>query len=217
MLFYNRAEAGKQLAQKLVKYANQPNVIVLGIHGGGVPVAKEVSQSLHLPVDLFVVRKLRLPEEPEAVFGAITSGGAQEVNAAIVKDLELTPSRIDEIISRERLELGIKERKTRGDRPFPSLQGKTVIVVDDGMGTGSSMRVVLEVISQKQPARIVIALPVAPPSVFYTFKELAGEIICLQTPPDFGKVRDYYLEFFPVTDEDVHKLLAGMPGQSAAV
>lgn len=217
MLFYNRAEAGRQLAQKLGQYAGQPNVIVLAIHGGGVPVANEVSQRLHLPVDLMVVRKLRLPEEPAAVFGAITSGGAQEVNAEIVKDLELTPSRIAEIASQEKFELAVMERKTRGDRPFPSLKGQTVIVVDDGMGTGSSMRVVLEALRQQQAARIVIALPVAAPAVFYAFKELADEIICLQTPSDFGRVRDYYLEFFPVTDEDVRKLLAWTPGRSAVV
>lgn len=217
MLFYNRAEAGKQLAAKLATYAHKPGVVVLAIHGGGVPVATEVSRVLQVPADLLVVRKLRLPEVPEAVFGAITSGGIQELNAAIVRDLELTPSRIDEIISSERIELGIKERKTRGERPFPQLQGQTVIVVDDGMSTGSSMRVALEAIRQQKPARIVIGLPVAPPVVFYTFKELADEIICLQTPPDFKLVRDYYMEFYPVTDEEIHNLLTWTPEKAVPV
>lgn len=207
MQFYNRAEAGRYLAQKLSHYTGQPNVVVLGLQGGGVPVANEVSRSLKAPADILVVRKLRLPEEHEVIFGAITSGGVQVLNEPVVRDLELTPSRVEDIVGHERIELERKEQKFRGDRPFPSLEGQTVIVVDDGLGTGSSMRAALEAIKQQKPSRVVIGLPVAPASVYYDFKYLADEIICLMAPPDFGMVRDYYLEFLPVTDEEIYKLL----------
>jgi putative phosphoribosyl transferase len=212
MQFYNRAEAGRYLAQKLSHYVGQPHVVVLGLQGGGVPVANEISRSLKVPADIIVVRKLRLPEEHEVIFGAITSGGIPVLNELVVKDLELTPSRIEDIVGHERIELERKEQKFRGDRLFPKLEGQTVIVVDDGLGTGSSMRAALEAIRQQKPGRVVIGLPVAPASVYYDFKKLADEIVCLLTPPDFGAVRDYYLEFLPVTDEEIHKLLERTSG-----
>lgn len=217
MQFYNRAEAGKYLAQKLSHYTGQPHVVVLGLQGGGVPIANEVSIGLKVPADILVVRKLKLPEEREVVFGAITSGGIQVLNDAVVHDLALTPSRIEDIVGHERIELERKEQKFRGDRPFPNLEGRTVIVVDDGLGTGSSMRAALEAIRQQKPSRVVIGLPVAPASVYYDFKYLADEIVCLLTPPDFRVVRDYYLEFLPVTDEEVRKLLERTGGRVVEV
>ncbi|HEX2912469.1 MAG TPA: phosphoribosyltransferase family protein [Chloroflexia bacterium] len=208
MQFYNRAEAGKALGERLTGYANRPEVLILALQGGGIPIASEVSRMLNVPADILVVRKLRLPEESDIVIGAITSGKVQVLNDTIVHDLELTPSRLETIVEQAEVELAAKEQKFRGARPFSELEGRTVIVVDDGLGTGSSMRVALEAIKQRKPGRIVIALPVAPPSVYYDFQSLADEIVCLFTPADFGAVRNYYTEFLPVTEEETQKLLA---------
>jgi putative phosphoribosyl transferase len=216
MEYRDRAEAGRWLAIELSKYQGLHNVVVLGLAGGGIPIANEVSRSLKIPADILVVRKLKLSEEPEVVIGAITSGGAQVINDALVKEYDLTPLQLDALVAQEKVELELKEQRYRGSRPFPSLQGQTVIVVDDGMATGSSMRVALNAIKQQKPARIVMALPVAPPTVYADFKELADEIVCLMTPKNFIKVRDYYLEYHAVTDEEIHTLLKWVAERVAA-
>lgn len=207
MQFHDRVEAGRWLAIDLSKYSDRSDVVVLALQGGGVPIANEVSRSLKVPADILVVRKLHLDEYPEVIIGALTSGGVQILNETVAQQLHLNPSQLDQLVATGKKELRIKEERFRDSRPFPNLQGKTVIVVDDGIGTGSSMRVALEAITEQQPGRIVMAVPVAPPTVYDDFRSLADEIICLMTPEKFKVVRDYYMEYHTITDEEIHKLL----------
>jgi putative phosphoribosyl transferase len=207
MQYRNRAEAGRWLALELTKYAGLSDVVVLALQGGGVPIANEVSRSLKAPTDILVVRKLGMPGRSEVVIGAVTSGGITVLNEALIQRLQLTKAEIDQIIANEKVELELKEHRFRGDRPFLKLEGKTVILVDDGLRTGSSMRTAIEAVKKQQPKQIVMAIPVAPATVYDDFKGLADEIICLTAPKDFEAVHDYYLELHSVTDEEIHKLL----------
>lgn len=207
MQYQDRTEAGRWLALELTRYSGLADVVVLALAGGGIPIANEVSRSLNAPADILVVRKLRLAEQPEVILGAVTSGGAQVINDTLVKEMHLTSSQVDKLVEREKIELELKEMKFRDFRPFPKLEGRTVILVDDGLATGSSMRVALKAIKQQNPARIVIALPVAPPTIFEDFKDFADEIICLMTPKPFGVIHDYYVEYHSISDEEIHKLL----------
>ena len=213
MQFNNRIEAGRWLALELTGYSGRSDVIVLALQGGGVPIANEVSRSLKAPADILVVRKLHLAGQPEVIVGALTSGGVKVMNEEVVQNLKLTPAQIDQISATGQVELESKEQKFRDDRPFPVLAGKTVIVVDDGITTGASMRVALASVRQQNPARLVMAVPVAPPGVFEHFRSLADEIVCLMTPKDFGVVHDYYREYHSVTDEEIHKLLEWASGR----
>lgn len=207
MQYRDRIEAGRWLALALTKYAVLSDVVVLALQGGGVPVANEVSRSLKAPTDILVVRKLSLPHQPEVVIGAISSGGIKVINQAEVQASNLTGPEIDQLIATEQVELALKEQRFRGNRPFLTLEGKTVILVDDGLRTGSSMRTAIAVVKQHHPKRIVIAVPVAPATIYDDFKGLADEIVCLTAPKDFKMVHDYYLELHSVTDEEIHKLL----------
>jgi predicted phosphoribosyltransferase len=205
--FRNRIDAGRQLAAALAKYANRPDVIVLGLPRGGIPVAAEVARALHAPLDVFVVRKLGVPGHEEFAMGAIASGGVRLLDRRTVAAAGLTPAQVERVTAAERAELERRERSYRGDRPFPDLTGRTIILVDDGLATGASMRAAVEALRQEGPARIVVAVPVAAPETCQAFRNVADEVVCTATPEPFYAVGRWYDDFSQTTDQEVHELL----------
>jgi putative phosphoribosyl transferase len=201
--FTDRRDAGRQLAAKLGRYAHQPSVIVLGLPRGGVPVAAEVARALGAPLDALMVRKLGVPGHEELAMGAIASGGLRVVNDEILRDLRLSPSAVDAVEERERMELVRRERAYRGDRPFPDLAGRTVIVVDDGLATGATMRAALEAVRRRAPAWLVAAAPVGSPSVRDLLRDVADEVVLVAAPEPFHAVGAWYRSFPPTQDDEV--------------
>src|SRR4051794_10774211 len=171
--FRDRIDAGQRLATQLHAYANHPNILVLALPRGGVPVAAEVARALAAPLDVFLVRKLGLPGQEELAMGAIASGGARVLNESVVRSLGLSEGLLDDVAARERVELERRERAFRGERPPPDVRGRVAVVVDDGLATGSTMRVAVAALRTQEPARIVVAVPTAPPS---TSEELRPEV-----------------------------------------
>lgn len=195
------------LAKKLAAYSGRPDVIVLGLPRGGVPVAYEVAQALEAPLDVFVVRKLGVPGHEELAMGAIASGGVCVLNDDVVQGLRI-PSRIIEAATdRELRELERRERAYRGDRPPPKVEGRTVILVDDGLATGSTMRAAIAALRRLGPARIVVAVPTAAPTTCEEFRDEADECICDITPDPFYAVGLWYEDFSQTTDDEVRALL----------
>lgn len=207
--FRDRTEAGQELARHLRQYANRPDVLVLGLPRGGIPVAAIVARALHAPLDVLLVRKLGTPGQEELALGAIASGGSRVLNQVVVQELGIPAHVIEEITRREQAELARRERLYRGNRPGFQAQGRTVILVDDGLATGATMRAAIAALRQQRPARIVVAVPVAPPTVCQALGTVADEVICLLTPQEFLGVGRWYDDFSPVTDEEVRGLLAG--------
>jgi putative phosphoribosyl transferase len=205
--FHNRMEAGQLLARQLMSYANRPDVLVLGLPRGGVPVAFEVARALRAPLDILVVRKLGVPGQEELAMGAIASGGSRVLNPEVIQGLEIPRWVIEDITAREQQELDRRERRYRGNRPKLDVQGRTVVLVDDGLATGATMRAAIVALRQQQPARIVMAVPVAPPPVCRELGALADEAICLLTPEPFLGVGRWYDDFSPTTDEEVRSFL----------
>jgi predicted phosphoribosyltransferase len=205
--FRDRFEAGRVLAPLLSSYANRPNTIVLGLPRGGVAVAYEVARSLHLPLDVFVVRKLGIPGQEELAMGAIASGGVRVLNHAVINTLGLGKTEIEEVVRREERELRRREAQFRGDRPPPDLKGKTVIVVDDGLATGATMWAAVTAIRQQGPAKIVMAVPVAAPAECEAFRQIADEVVCAITAEPLHAVGLWYQDFPQMTDEEVRALL----------
>jgi putative phosphoribosyl transferase len=206
-LFKDRTEAGQRLAVKLAAYTDRQNVLVLGLPRGGVPVAFEVANALKAPLDVFLVRKLGVPSQEELAMGAIASGGVRVLNQEIIEGLRLTEATIDRVAQKEQQELERRERLYRDNRPVPALQGRTVIVVDDGLATGATMRAAIEAVRQQQPARLVVGVPV---SSFETCQEIGSEvdeIVCVETPRPFYSVGLWYKDFPQTTDEEVRDLL----------
>lgn len=208
MLFIDRREAGRILATLLMKYANRNDVLVLALPRGGVPVAFEVAQALKARLDVFIVRKLGVPGHDELAMGAIATGGVRVVNDDVVLSLGLEAKVIDAVTAREKKELERRERIYRGARPAPDVHGRTVIVVDDGLATGSSMRAAVAALRKQAPARIVVAVPVAAPETCEEFKTEVDEVVCAATPRMFSGVGRWYEDFSQTTDEEVHELLA---------
>ncbi|HYT92459.1 MAG TPA: phosphoribosyltransferase [Gemmataceae bacterium] len=208
MLFRNRTEAGRQLAAKFAAYADRSDVLVLALPRGGVPVAFEVARALHAPLDVFLVRKLGVPGHEELAMGAIASGGVRVLNEDVVRPLRIPGEVIDAVAAEERQELERRERSYRGDRPAPDVRGRPVILVDDGLATGSTMRAAVAALRQQRPARIVVAVPVGAPETCAEFQEEADESICARTPEPFYAVGLWYGDFSQTTDEEVHDLLA---------
>jgi putative phosphoribosyl transferase len=206
--YRDRSEAGRRLAAELARYTSRDDVIVLALPRGGVPVAYEVAKALHVPMDVFVVRKLGLPGYEELAMGAIASGGVRLINEDVVRAYHIPPAAIDAITAREQAELERRERLYRGERPFPDLRGKTVILVDDGLATGSTMRVAVEALRREGPARIVVAVPVSAPETCDAFRDIADEVVCAITPEPFHAVGLWYQDFTQTTDAEVHDLLA---------
>lgn len=211
MKFSNRTQAGRLLAEKLTAYANRPDTLVLGLPRGGVPVAFEVAKALHLPLDICLVRKLGTPHHEELAMGAIATGGVIAINEDVVKDERITQQIIDEVAAREQRELERRDRLYRGSRPVPQLQNRTVILVDDGIATGSTMNAAIAVVRQQQPKSIVVATPVAHPSICQQLQAKVEEVVCLTTPEFLYSISLWYEDFSPTSDEEVCYLLAWHP------
>jgi len=207
MQFRNRIEAGQQLAKKLAKHANHPDVLVLALPRGGVPVGYEVAQALNAPLDVFVVRKLGVPGHEELAMGAIASGGVRVLNGEVVESLRIPDEVIDAAAARELRELERRERAYRDDRPAPDLQGRTVILVDDGIATGSTMKAAIEALRQLEAGRIVVAVPTAALSTVREMRRDVDELVAVMTPADFSGVGQWYEDFSQTTDDEVRGLL----------
>lgn len=206
--FRNRAEAGEILAQKLAKYADQPGVLVLALPRGGVPVGQVVAQYLHVPLDVFIVRKLGVPGREELAMGAIASGGVRALNRPVIDSLQISSDAIAAVVARERRELLRREQTYRGLRPAPSVRDRTVILVDDGIATGSSMRVAVMALRGQQARRIVVATPVIAASTLRQMQEEADEVVAVLIPEEFYGVGQWYEDFSQTSDEEVQALLA---------
>lgn len=207
IVFEDRADAGRRLASRLGAYAKRKGVVVLGIPRGGVPVAFEVASALGAPLDVFVSRKLGAPTQPELAFGAIASGGVRILDPEIVQALGISDFEIERVTATAQKELERRERAYRGGRPPLPVQGATVILVDDGIATGSSMRAAIAALRQVKPNRLVIAVPVAPLSTFHHLKPEVDEFVCVDTPEDFFAISQFYYDFSQTTDEEVTDLL----------
>ncbi len=207
MIFPTRTEAGRRLALLLREYASRKDVIVLGIPRGGVPVAFEVARMLKAPLDVLVLRKLGVPGHEELGFGAIASGGIRALNPEIVEALRISPWDIELVTDREAKELKRREQAYRGRRPALKVKGRTVILVDDGIATGSGMRAAVDALRQMKPAQIVIAVPVAPASTCDHLRGEVDDLICLATPDPFYGVGQFYRDFSQVPDQEVNELL----------
>lgn len=208
MIFRDRREAGKHLATKLLDYRDRPDVLVLALPRGGVPVAFEVAQALHAPLDIFLVRKLGVPGHEELAMGAIATGGVRVLNEDTVDYLGIPENVIDSIAAKELQELERRELAYRGDRPEPDVKGKTVILIDDGLATGSTIRAAAQALRQQEPARIIVAVPVSAPQTCDEYRIGVDEIICAVTPEPFFGVGQWYLDFSQTSDEEVRDLLA---------
>ena len=205
--FQNRRDAGQKLSQKLSHYASRPDVIVLALPRGGVPVGYEVSRALHVPLDIFIVRKLGLPGQEELAIGAIASGGIRVLNEDILRMLPLPSELIERVAQRELQELQRRERLYRGDRPPPDVRDRTVILVDDGLATGASMRAAVQALRAQNPKRIVVAVPTAAPEACEAFEKEVDEVVCAITPEPFLGVGRWYEDFSQTTDEGVRLFL----------
>lgn len=207
MFFSNRAEAGQQLAAKLSDYAQRPDVLVLALPRGGVPVAFEVAQALDAPLDVFLVRKLGVPGREELAMGAIASGGVRVLNDEVVRGLGIPEEIIATVAAQEQQELQRRERLYRDDRPAPAVAGRIVILVDDGLATGSTMLAAVQAVREKGPARIVVAVPAAPVSTCRGLEAVVDDVVCATTPSPFLAVGQSYWDFRQTTDDEVRDLL----------
>jgi erythromycin esterase-like protein/predicted phosphoribosyltransferase len=217
-LFRDRREAGRLLAAKLAAYANRPDVIVLALPRGGVPVAYEVARALAAPLEVFVVRKLGVPGHEEFAMGAVATGGVRVLNEQLVVRLGIPDHLIEAVTARELRELARRERLYRGNRPPPEVRGRTVILVDDGLATGATMRAAIQALRQQKPARIVVGVPTASPEACEEMKAEADDVVCAVTPEPFHAVGVWYRDFSQTTDEEVRDLLTqrGVPEESEA-
>ena len=206
-VFENRSQAGRELAKALENYAGRGDVVVLGLPRGGVPVAMEVATKLGVPLDLFLVRKLGVPGHEELAMGAIASGGVFVRNEGIISSLGISEAEIEHVAQEEKAELKRRERAYRGDRAPVQLAGKTVILVDDGLATGASMRAAVQAVRQHDPAQVVVAVPTAPPDTKEALRTDADDVVCVETPRPFGGVGRWYRDFAQTKDEEVRDLL----------
>jgi len=207
MVFRDRKQAGELLARKLTKYANREDVVVLAIPRGGVPVGFEVARALHAPLDVFIVRKLGVPWQEELAFGAVATGGIRVLDEQIVESLQLTPEQIEKVTERENKELERRERVYRGKRAALAVKGKLVLLVDDGIATGSSMLAGITALRQLEPAQIVVATPVAPPTTCARLRKKADDLVCVSMPASFFAIGQFYDNFLPTSDAEVCALV----------
>jgi len=218
MLFQDRFDAGRLLASKLRRFANRSDTVVLALPRGGVPVGFEVAKALNVPLDVFVVRKLGVPGYEELAMGAIASGGIRVLNEDLVRTAGIPDEVIDAVAAEEERELERRERDYREGRPPVDVQGRTVILVDDGPATGSSMRVAVLALKRKRPAQIVVAVPLGAPTTCAEFESEVDQVICAVTPEPFRSVGQWYMDFSQTSDEEVRDLLrraASLPTPSA--
>jgi putative phosphoribosyl transferase len=207
-IFQNRIQAGQELAEKLKNYADNPNVIVLALPRGGIPIGYEIAKKLNAPLDAFLVRKLGVPWHPELAMGAIAIGGIRVLNEDVTRTLNITPEVIEQVSQQENLELQRRNQLYRHGNAHPDLSKRIVILVDDGLATGATMRAAVEAIKQAKPQRIIVAVPVAPRETYEEFKKWVDEIVCLETPEVFYSISQWYEQFPQTSDEEVIELLA---------
>jgi len=205
--FRNRTEAGELLAEELTRHADKPNAIVLALPRGGVPVGAQVARKLNLPFDIFVVRKLGLPGHEELAMGAIAIGGVRVVNRDVVEGLRIPELVIDAVAAQEQEELMRRRHAYRGDLPAPQVRGKTVVLIDDGIATGSTMIAAVAALRQLGAGRIVVAAPVIAPSAFNQIRRAVDEVVTVIVPEEFYGVGQWYEDFSQTTDEEVRHLL----------
>ena len=205
--FLDRRDAGRKLAAHLARYAGDPGVLVLALPRGGVPVAYEIAESLGAPLDVFLVRKLGLPGHEEFAIGAIASGGVVVVNEETLREYGVSRHQVNAVIAAEEQELERRERHYRDDRPFPDVGGRSVILVDDGLATGSTMRAAVAALRQEAPARVIVAVPTAPKETYDEMRTIVDEMVCIMTPDPFYAVGLWYEDFSQTTDEEVRELL----------
>ena len=206
-IYQDRIDAGRQLARALGEYAGRSDVLVLGLPRGGVPVAAEVARALGAPLDVMIVRKLGAPWQPELAMGAIASGGVRLLNPEVVRSLGVDEDAIEEVAARERRELARREKAYRGDRPPFEARGRHVILVDDGMATGATMRAAVAAVREMDPASIVVAVPTAAADTCRLVKAEADRVVCLDTPEPFMAVGCWYRDFDQTSDGQVRDLL----------
>ena len=214
--FFNRTEAGKFLAENLGAYVNCGDVLVLALPRGGVPVAAEVAKRLNAPLDVFVVRKLGVPYHPELAMGAIATGGVRVVNRDVVEALRIPEIVSDAVVAQEQEELARRERAYRDDLPAPNVEGKTAIVVDDGIATGATILAAVAALRQLNAARIVVAAPVIAGSTYYQVRRAADDVAAVMVPENFYGVGQWYEDFSQTTDEEVRQLLAQADARTGA-
>jgi predicted phosphoribosyltransferase len=207
-MFRDRSHAGRVLAELLARYAGRPDVVVLALPRGGVPVGAEVARALGAPLDVFLVRKLGVPGREELAMGAVAAGGVLVVNDEVVSRLDIPAAVLEEVAAEERQELDRRAEAYRGGRPAPDLRGKTVILVDDGLATGSTMRAAVAAVRRLGPAAVVVAVPVGAAETCAEFRGAADDVVCAETPEPFFAVGSWYEDFQQTTDEEVRELLA---------
>ncbi|MEX0704918.1 MAG: phosphoribosyltransferase [Planctomycetales bacterium] len=205
--YADRIDAGRRLAEHLKQYADRKDVLVLALPRGGVPVAREIAAALGAELDLMIVRKLGLPGQEELAMGAIASGGLRVLNDRVVGLAGISADTIAAVAQRELAELRRREQAYRRDRPRPAVEGRCVILVDDGLATGSTMRAAIGAVRRGNPAEVVVAVPVAPPDTVAALRAEADEVVCPETPADFFGIGQFYVDFTQTTDDEVRRLL----------
>jgi putative phosphoribosyl transferase len=212
--FEGRYEAGRALAEKLLHYRDVPDVLVLGLPRGGVPVAFEVAKALNAPLDVFIVRKLGVPAYPEMAMGAVATGGVRVLNPRVIAELRIPKETIEQVAAKELEEVDRRERDYRGDTPLKRLEGATVILVDDGLATGATMRAAVQSVRMQSPRRVVVAVPAGAGKTCRTLRQEADEVICLIETDHFFAVGQWYRNFDQLTDSEVNRLLAEAGGNT---
>jgi predicted phosphoribosyltransferase len=207
MRFLDRVDAGRRLAEPLIAYAGRSDVVVLALPRGGVPVAFEVARELRAPLDVFLVRKLGVPGHPELAMGAIAEGGVEVLSDDLIHELRIPQKIVQQVAVRERMELDRRDALYRGGRSFPAIRGRVVILVDDGLATGSTMQAAVTALRRLEPARIVVAAPVGVRETCERMRRFADEVVCLTTPEPFQAVGLWYEEFTQTTDDEAKRLL----------
>lgn len=202
-MFSDRRDAGRQLARRLAAYANRTDVVVLALPRGGVPVASEVANALHAPFDVFLVRKLGVPFHEELAMGALAEGGVRVLNDGLIRDLDIAEADVERVSTLERIELERRVRVFRGARELPPLAGRIVILIDDGLATGSTMEAAVVAARRRQPARVIVAVPIGARETCARLRTVADELVTVSIPEPFQAVGQWYDDFRQMTDEDV--------------
>jgi putative phosphoribosyl transferase len=206
-MFRNRTDAGRQLARRLTLYAGRADVLVLALPRGGAPVAAEIAAALDAPLDVFLVRKIGVPFQPELAMGAIAEGGMTVLSEALIRDLGISASLVEQVAARERIELDRRSRVFRGARAAPAVTGRTVILVDDGLATGATMEAAILALRERGPARIVVAVPIGARETCGRIARLADELVAVAMPASFQAVGQWYDDFAQTSDEEVVEIL----------
>lgn len=206
-MFRDRRDAGRQLARLLTSYANRSDLVVLALPRGGVPVAAEVAAALHAPFDVFLVRKLGVPFHEELAMGAVAEGGVRVLNQELIHELGIRESEIEKVSTGELVELDRRARAFRGTRPAPAMDGRVIILIDDGLATGSTMEAAVMAVRSRHPAKVIVAVPVAARETVERIRQIADEVLCVATPDPFQAVGLWYDDFTQMTDAEVVAIL----------